>query len=117
MKSTRPICPLCNKNYRAVNYKREGVTHYRSICDECGRKKNKLKARQSNWARAGYKKKTTCDLCGFESIYPSQITVYHIDGNLENVAHSNLRSICLNCVEVVKKKEVNWRRGDLQVDH
>jgi hypothetical protein len=46
----------------------------------------------------------------------SQITVFHIDGKLENVELTNLRSICLNCVEVVKKKEVNWRRGDLEVD-
>jgi hypothetical protein len=29
----------------------------------------------------------------------------------------NLRSICLNCIEVVKKKQVTWRRGDLMVDH
>jgi len=36
---------------------------------------------------------------------------------LENAEMTNLRSICLNCVEVVKKKEVTWKRGDLQVDH
>lgn len=87
------------------------------MCDECGRKKNKKKPRTSSWQKAGYKKKATCDLCGFNSIYPSQMTVFHIDGNLENVQFSNLRSICLNCVEVVKKKEINWKRGDLQVDY
>jgi hypothetical protein len=113
----RPICPKCNKNYKAINYVREGVTHYRSTCDECGRKKNKEKPRKANWTTGNYKKKATCDLCGFKSLFPSQITVFHIDGNLENIAQSNLRSICLNCVEVVKKKEVNWKRGDLQVDY
>jgi hypothetical protein len=30
---------------------------------------------------------------------------------------TNLRSICLNCVEVVKKKDVTWKRGDLEVDY
>lgn len=113
----RPICKQCNKNHCAINYKKKDITHYRSICDECGRKKKKQKPRKPNWIKAGYKKKTTCDLCGFRSIFPSQMTVFHIDGNLENVEFSNLRSICLNCVEVVKKKEVLWRRGDLTVDY
>lgn len=113
----RPICKLCNKNNCAVNYKRAGTTHYRSICDECGRKKNKLKPRKPNWIKSGYNKKPTCDLCGFRSKYISQITVYHIDGDLENISLNNLRSICLNCVEVIKHTNVTWRRGDLQVDY
>ncbi len=113
----RPICKTCGKNHCAINYKRDGVTHYRSMCDECGRKKNKQKPRTSRWQAAGYKKKPTCDLCGFKSIFPTQITVFHIDGNLDNCKFTNLRSICLNCVEVVKKKEVTWRRGDLEVDY
>ncbi len=117
MNAIRPICKECNKNPRAINYVREGVKHYRSICDECGKKKSKVKNRRTTWEKAGYKKKPTCDICGFRSLYPSQITVFHIDGDLRNTAFSNLRSICLNCVEVVKRKEVTWRRGDLQVDY
>ena len=113
----RPICNSCGKNHCAVNYIREGITHYRSGCDECGRKKKKLKPRKANWAKSGYKKKTTCDLCGFKSLFPSQMTVYHIDGNLENIALTNLRTVCLCCIEVVKRKEITWRRGDLEVDH
>ena len=113
----RPICKTCGKNHCAVNYIREGVTHYRSGCDECGRKKKKLKPRNPRWKNAGYKKKATCDLCGFHSLFTTQITVFHVDGDLDNAELSNLRSICLNCVEVVKKKEVTWKRGDLTVDH
>lgn len=45
------------------------------------------------------------------------MTVYYIDGNLENNSFVNLRTVCLNCVEVVKRKEVTWRRGDLEVDY
>jgi len=115
-KHMRPVCKICNKNYCAINYKRNDTTHYRGSCDECGRKKKKLKPRTATWQKSSYKKKTTCDLCGFKSLYPSQTTVYHIDGSLENVNFSNLRTICLNCVEVVKKTQVNWKRGDLQVD-
>ncbi len=112
----RPICKTCGKNHTAVNYKRDGVTHYRSMCDECGRKKNKLNPRKPNWQKSGYKKKAACDLCGFKSLFPSQLTVFHVDGNLENIELINLRTICLNCVEVVKRKDVTWRRGDLEVD-
>lgn len=113
----RPFCKTCNKNFCAINYIRNDKTYYRSICDECGRNKNKLKPRKATWVKSGYKKKTTCDLCGFHSIFPSQITVFHIDGNLKSTELRNLRSVCLNCVEVVKKKEVTWKRGDLQVDY
>jgi hypothetical protein len=52
----------------------------------------------------------------FNSLFTSQITVFHVDGNLENTNHTNLRSVCLNCIEVIKRKEVNWKRGDLVVD-
>ena len=98
----RPICATCGKNSCAVNYIREGVTHYRGMCDECGRKKKKLKPRSPRWKSAGYKKKSTCDIC---------------DGDLDNCKMTNLRSICLNCVEVVKKKEITWKRGDLEIDY
>ena len=117
MLNQRPICKTCNKNHAAINYKRDGITHYRSICDECGRKKNKQKPHKANWTKSGYKKKATCDLCGFKSLFPTQMTVYHIDGNLENIALTNLRTVCLCCIEVVKRKEITWRRGDLEVDH
>ena len=113
----RPICKSCGKNHCAVNYIREDVTHYRSGCDECGRKKKKLKPRKANWTKSGYKKKATCDLCGFKSLFPTQMTVYHIDGSLDNSALTNLRTVCLCCIEVVKRKEITWRRGDLEVDH
>lgn len=113
----RPICKTCNKSYCAINYKRDGVTHYRSICDGCGKKKPKTKANMATWEKVGYKKKATCDLCGFKCLYPTQMVVFHIDGSLLNAAMTNLRTICLNCVEVVKKKDVKWKRGDLTVDH
>jgi hypothetical protein len=87
------------------------------MCTACQRRGRRQKVPVPRWQLDGYKKKPACDKCGFKARYPSQLFVFHIDGNLENTDLVNLRSICLNCVEVVKKKEVNWRRGDLQVDH
>jgi len=112
----RPFCKQCNKNLCEVNYIKKGITHYRSLCNECQKKKSK-KSRIANWEKSGYKKKIVCDSCGFRSLYPSQMTVFHIDGNLKNIALSNLRTICLNCVEVVKRKELTWKRGDLTIDY
>lgn len=113
----RPICKSCNKNFCAINYKRDNITHYRSMCENCIRKKNKQKPRGFYYESSGYQKKNVCDVCGFKSIFSTQMTVFHIDGSLRNAELNNLRTVCLNCVEVVKKKEVNWRRGDLQVDY
>lgn len=113
----RPICASCNKEPCAINYKRKEKTYYRKICDSCGKRKSKKKSSIHLWEKAGYKKKSTCDCCGFKATYNSQTTVFHIDGDLTNVNFTNLRTICLNCVEVVKRKEVNWKRGDLRVDY
>lgn len=116
-RSNRPMCSTCNKHCCTINYVRKGKTYYRSTCNRCNKNKPKKRSKRFNWEQAGYAKKSTCDLCGFKSLYPSQITVFHIDGNLTNTAFNNLRSICLNCVEVVKKRSVTWKRGDLQVDY
>jgi hypothetical protein len=113
----RPICKACNKNFCDINYHRLGKIYYRSLCSDCGRHKAKKKPRKKLWEKGGYKKKTTCDLCGFHSVFPSQITVFHIDGDLENITLSNLRSVCLNCIEVIKRKNIKWKRGDLEVDY
>ena len=112
----RPTCLACSQRFCAVNYHRDGIAHYRSRCDHCIKRGRRQKPPEARWVKSGYKKKPTCDLCGFKSIFPTQTTVFHIDGKLENTDFTNLRTICLNCVEVVKRKEVTWKRGDLEVD-
>ena len=112
----RPMCSRCNKEPCAINYIRKEKTHYRKICDSCGKQKINKKPKTHLWEKAGYKKKLVCECCGFKAAYPTQILVFHIDGDLTNVSLTNLRSICLNCVEVVKRKEITWKRGDLLVD-
>ena len=69
------------------------------------------------WQRAGYEKDKVCFLCGFKSLYSTQMVVYHIDGKPQNTDFTNLRTVCLNCIEVVKRKEIIWVRGDLTVDY
>lgn len=114
----RPLCNACNKNYSAANYWRNGIRHYRSRCENCIRKNRGIKVAEPRWKLSGYKKKLVCDLCSFRAKYTNQITVHHIDGNLNNSELINLRSICLNCVEVVKRTNTTWKIGDvgLEVD-
>jgi len=112
----RPVCKTCNQRPVAINYLREDQVHYRSRCDTCIKKNKKLKPPEPRWKTAGYKKKPACDRCGFRARYASQLLVYHCDGNLHNVGSANLRTICLNCVEEVKRLDVPWVNGDLTPD-
>ena len=112
----RPICPACQQRVRAVNYYKEGVPHYRSRCEVCIKKNKKIKPPVPRWQAAGYKKKPTCDRCGFRARYSAQLLVYHIDGNLNHCETKNLKTVCLNCVEELKRSDLLWRRGDLEPD-
>lgn len=113
----RPFCKVCNKNPRAPAYYRNGKRYFRSRCTICIANNKQLAKTKPKWESKGYKKKPTCDICGFRSQYTSQITIWHVDGNLNNCELINLRSVCLNCVEVVKRKQSAWKVGDLQVDY
>ena len=105
----RQLCPLCFTNLVAVNYKRDDVTHYRSMCAACIRKDRKLKPQAPGWSKSGYKKKPHCELCGFKLKYPSQSVVFHVDGNLKNNNWVNLKTVCLNCQQEVTKGKVSWK--------
>jgi hypothetical protein len=112
----RPNCKACNQRLCAVNYHRNGVTHYRGRCDHCIKKGRRVKPPEPRWKATGYKKKTTCDHCGFRAKYAAQLLVYHVDGNLNNSTLRNLKTVCQNCVIDIKKSDLTWRAGDLEPD-
>ena len=112
----RPLCPVCNQRPRAVNCYRNDKPYYRSRCEHCIKKNKKLPTPKPRWQSAGYKKKAACDKCGFKARYSAQLLVYHVDGNLNNVAHKNLKSVCKNCEVELAKLDVTWRAGDLEPD-
>ncbi len=112
----RPLCKACNQRPAAINYQRNEVTHYRQRCGHCISRGRKQKPAVTRWQSAGYKKKDRCDRCGFRSKYASQLIVCHIDGRLHNTELSNLRTVCLNCVEEIKRLPNPWTVSDLQAD-
>ena len=109
----RPLCKSCGEKPCAVNYYKHGQAFYRTKCDTCARGAT---PKQPRWSQAGYLKKSQCDKCGYKSKFPEQFNVYHVDGNLNNCRHSNLKTVCCNCARVLSKEGILWRQGDLVAD-
>lgn len=109
----RPLCK-CGFRPKAVNYKKNGKTFYRSRCDICA--KEGLFSRIPRWRRAGYKIKNQCEKCGHRSPHPEVFRVFHIDGNLDNCRPNNLKTICCNCAQILGREGITWRQGDLVAD-
>jgi hypothetical protein len=112
----RQLCPNCHTNPVAVNYVKDGVTHYRNSCAACIRKGKKLKPEPPAWQRSGYKKKANCEKCNFKFKFVEQNVVFHIDGNLKNNVWTNLKTICLNCQQEIYKGRTGWRPAKIVPD-
>lgn len=108
------ICNTCNKRPSLINYIRNGVTYYRKYCYYCLKKK-KLDQDQAKQLlrKSGYKKKTTCDRCGFISKTAEQMSIHYKDGNSYNVSVNNLRTYCSNCSIEVKVNPLSDKRDIL----
>lgn len=108
---TQKICTHCGKHPVTVNYVRNGRTYYRKICYYCIKESKRLKDQTVQLLKkSGYKKKTTCDRCGFVSKTPEQIRIHFKDQNPYNVSLNNLRSYCVNCVIEVKNNPAADKR-------
>lgn len=109
----RDLCTICQQRPAAINYYKNGKPFYRSKCDHCARERNEGKPL---WVKAGYKKKLSCDKCGFNSKYQEQFNVYYIDGNPSNTRYNNLKTVCANCQRILHKLRLPWKQGDLTPD-
>lgn len=114
--SYRRLCGVCQQRPVAINYKRDGVTHYRSKCDFCNRKGRKIKPKPPAWFLNGYRKKPHCEKCGFKSKIPEQMVVFHVDGDLKNNKWSNLKTICLNCQQEIFQSRLAWKPSPIVPD-
>lgn len=109
----RPLCK-CGVRPKAVNYKKNNKTYYRSLCEVC--MNNGVYHGVPRWYRAGYRIKEYCDKCGYKSQYADVFRVYHVDGNLDNCRRSNLKTVCANCRILLSKEGTSWKQGDLVAD-
>ena len=112
----RPLCSVCKIRPKAVAYHKYERVYYRSRCGHCLRKGKKNKPAHPRWLQAGYKKKSTCDRCGFKAKHASQLMVYHVNGDLNDCELRNLKTICLNCATLLTRQDLPWRAGDLEPD-
>jgi predicted HNH restriction endonuclease len=49
-------------------------------------------------------------------LHQEVFSVFHVDGDLNNCSHINLKTVCANCQRVLHKEGVKWRQGDLVPD-
>jgi hypothetical protein len=112
----RNLCPRCFEFPVAINYKRDGKTHYRSMCISCIRKGKKLKPQPAAWMKSGYKKPERCELCNFKAKTEKQLFVFHIDGNLKNTNWHNLKTVCANCRIELDNGKLPWKQSTIQPD-
>jgi hypothetical protein len=112
----RPICKACNRRPAAVNCYHGDKVYYRSRCDPCIRRAKNIRPVQPRWKTAGYKKKEKCDRCGFRAKFAAQLVVHHVDGDLNHCELRNLKTVCLNCIEEIKRLDLPWKPGDLEPD-
>lgn len=116
MLMTRPLCPRCRQRPKSIAYHKYQRVYYRSTCSVCAKRAKNNKAPEPRWKIAGYKKKVACDRCGFRGKFAAQLVVFHVDGNMNNTAVRNLKTICQNCVIEIAKTDLPWRAGDLEPD-
>lgn len=109
----RPLCK-CGLRPAAINYHKNGRVYYRKLCEAC--LKGGEHAGVPRWYLSGYRMKNSCDKCGFKSIHKEVFAVFHIDGDLNNCKHSNLKTVCANCQRVLHKEGVKWKQGGLVPD-
>jgi tRNA G26 N,N-dimethylase Trm1 len=109
----RKLCSKCNKRPVAINYYKNSKPYYRSKCDHCTRG---YREDQPLWALAAYKKKNICDRCGAKSQHSEVFNVFHVDGNLTNCRHNNLKTVCANCQRILHKEGIKWKQGGLTAD-
>jgi hypothetical protein len=106
----RPLCS-CGRGPVALNYYKNGKAFYRSKCGACS-----SGVKIPRWKSAGYVLKNACDKCGFKSNFKEVFNVFHVDGDLNNCRHTNLKTVCANCQRVLHKQGIQWRQGDLVPD-
>jgi transcription elongation factor Elf1 len=104
----RDYCECCYKNFKAINYIKNGKTHYRRFCNSCNAATKKKKIIPA-WKEQGYKKKFKCDSCSFIAKHTDQLVVVE-----NNTTHN---TICLNCNALYNANgTLEMRSGDLRSD-
>ena len=101
---SREICK-CGRRPVAINYKKNGITHYRSICSTCANERDKQKKNSF----PNYIKKDVCEKCGFSPIFSEQLDIFSI------ITPRMIKTVCLNCKEELSHTNV-WKQGDLIAD-
>lgn len=55
-------------------------------------------------------------MCNFKAKCHEQLLVMHLDGDLNNVDWSNLKTVCSNCGIYLKKTTMPWKASTIHPD-
>ena len=55
-------------------------------------------------------------MCNFKAKSFRQLFVWHVDGNLKNVAWTNLKTVCANCQIELASLRVPWKPAPILPD-
>lgn len=102
MSEQRPKCKCGNR--AAVNYQRNGKTHYRKQCNTCIGKSKKQKKKINDHAL-----KDHCEKCNFKAKHKEQLRPYALSAFV-------IKTVCCNCFEELKIDKNSWKQGDLVAD-
>lgn len=86
-------------------------TGKRYECKVCTKNRTRKWREENTYIRY---KKNSCENCGFIPIHSCQLDVDHINGNHEDDAESNLRTLCANCHRLKSyiNKETRYKRNN-----
>ena len=91
------LCFICGRNPVAVSGRTSsGKLRFKRRCEACIKRSRAIRLNGFRLAILKHKK-AYCEECGFVAQHACQLDVDHVDGNRENAASENLRTLCANC--------------------
>lgn len=95
----RKLCEICNISLVKPNGKSKyGFQKWHKYCSTCAKGKY-----SENYSYL-QNKKNKCEKCNFTAEDKVQLSLFYKDGNRKNKNKTNVKTYCLNCSALQKKK-------------
>ena len=97
---TRPKCNKCNISLaKPTGKSKHGFQKWHKYCAGCA------KALYAKGFKHLLHKKMLCIECGFKPLDMIQLVIMYKDKNAKNKTPPNIKTVCLNCASIIKKRE------------
>jgi acetyl-CoA carboxylase beta subunit len=107
---SRPICSHCGIVPAKFNGKSKlGFKKWHKYCVDCSKILYSDKHKHLQY------KTLKCEFCNFKAEDKCQMDIVFKDGNQKNKKESNLKTLCLNCSSVYKKRLKKSRKSIMNI--